>query len=419
MREALRLARRAAGATSPNPMVGAVVVAGGRIVGRGYHPHAGAPHAEVLALQEAAAASRGATLYVTLEPCAHHGRTPPCTGAIVAAGIRRVVAAMLDPDPRVNGLGLRRLAEAGIETCVGVAECEARRLNEAYVKHRTTGLPFVTAKWAMTLDGRIATRAGDSRWISGPGSRALAHERRAAVDAILVGIGTVLRDDPALTARVPNAARNPRRVVLDSTLRIPPGARVLTRDGTPVLVATTTRAQPAARQALEALGAEVLVAEGPDGRVDLPVLLRGLAQRGVLNLLVEGGGTVHGSFMDAGLVDKVLIFIGPRIVGGPAPAPVGGIGVDALSRAWRLERAAVRCVGDDVVVEGYVSRPPDRDGVAQPASRERQAEGHVVAPGGVAADRRPDRSSAPTAGSVRPEGATPPAREGAKCSRAS
>jgi diaminohydroxyphosphoribosylaminopyrimidine deaminase/5-amino-6-(5-phosphoribosylamino)uracil reductase len=387
MHEALRLARLGAGATSPNPMVGAVVVASGRIVGRGFHPRAGAPHAEVFALGEAAAAARDATLYVTLEPCVHQGRTPPCTDAIVGAGIRRVVVAMLDPDRRVSGSGLRRLAESGVETRVGVAESEARRLNEAYIKHRTTGLPFVTAKWAMTLDGRIATRSGDSRWISSDASRAVVHELRAGSDAILAGIGTVLRDDPALTARTGAAPRNPRRVVLDSTLRVPPRARVLTRDGTPVLVATTTRARPAARRTLEAMGVEVLVADGPDGRVDLGVLLRELGRRDVLTLLVEGGSAVHGAFMDAGLVDKVLIFIGPQIVGGPAPGPVGGAGVDALSRAWRLARVAVRRLDDDVVIEGYMSGQPVAG--AHPAEDERG------------------------------EGASPPAPERAACSPAS
>jgi diaminohydroxyphosphoribosylaminopyrimidine deaminase/5-amino-6-(5-phosphoribosylamino)uracil reductase len=351
MHEALDLARRGAGRTSPNPMVGAVVVAGGQVVGRGYHPGAGEPHAEVFALREAEGRTRGATLYVTLEPCPHWGRTPPCTETIIASGIRRVVAAMHDPDHRVSGRGLRRLAEAAIETCVGVAEGEARDLNEAYVKHRTIGLPFVTAKWAMSLDGRIATGSGESRWISGEASRTLAHERRAAADAILVGIGTVLRDDPALTAR-PYAARQPRRIILDSHLRIPVDAHVLAQDGTPVIVATTKHASPAAREALEARGVEVLVADGPQGRVDLTVLLQELGRRGVLNLLVEGGGGVHGAFFDGGLVDKVLIFVAPKILGGPGPSPVGGTGVEALARAWRLGRTSVRQVGEDVVIEG-------------------------------------------------------------------
>ena len=357
MREALSLARRGAGTTSPNPMVGAVVVADDAIVGRGYHPRAGEPHAEVFALRDAGTRALGATLYVTLEPCAHWGRTPPCTEAIIGAGIRRVVAAMLDPDRQVSGRGLHRLAEAGVATRVGVAERDALDLNEAYVKHRTVGLPWVTAKWAMTLDGRIATRSGDSRWISGEPSRALAHEMRATSDAILVGIGTVLRDDPALTARGAAGARNPRRVILDSTLRVPLGARVLARDGTPVLVATTERADPAARRALEAMGVEVLAAGGADGRVDLPVLLGHLARRGVLSLLVEGGSAVLGGFADAGLIDKVVAFIGPEIVGGPAPSPVGGRGVEVLAHAWRLGRITIRQLGDDAVVEGYVLRP--------------------------------------------------------------
>ena len=357
MREALGLARRGAGATSPNPMVGAVVVAGDAIVGRGYHPRRGDPHAEVFALRDAGVRARGATLYVTLEPCAHWGRTPPCTEAIIGAGITRVVAAMIDPDPQVRGRGLHRLAEAGVATRVGVAERDALDLNEAFVKHRTAGLPWVTAKWAMTLDGRIATRSGDSRWISGEPSRAAVHEMRAAADAILVGIGTVLQDDPALTARGGAGGRSPRRVILDSTLRVPPGARVLAPDGTPVVVATTERADPGVRRALEARGAEVFTAGGADGRVDLRALLRHLARRDVLSVLVEGGSAVLGAFADAGLIDKVVAFVGPLIVGGPAPSPVGGRGVEALAQAWRVGRLTVRQLGDDAVVEGYVLRP--------------------------------------------------------------
>jgi diaminohydroxyphosphoribosylaminopyrimidine deaminase / 5-amino-6-(5-phosphoribosylamino)uracil reductase len=367
MEEALALARRGTGLTSPNPMVGAVVVAAGEIVGRGYHPRAGEPHAEVFALREAGARTRGAALYVTLEPCAHWGQTPPCTEAIIAAGIQRVVAAMADPDPRVRGRGIQHLTEAGIETRVGVAEREARDLNEAYVKHRTTGIPFVTAKWAMTLDGRIATKTGESRWISGEASRVLVHERRAAADAILVGIGTVLRDDPALTSRTASA-RQPRRIVLDSTLRVPPDARVLAGDGTPVIIATTERANPAARAVLEARGVDVLTAGGPDGRVDLTALLRDLGRRGILSLLVEGGGTVHGAFFDAGLIDKVMVFLAPRIVGGPAPGPVGGTGVAYLVHAWRLTRATVHTTGDDLMIEGYPERPVGDSSLSGPRS---------------------------------------------------
>ena len=361
MREALDLARRGVGTTSPNPMVGAIVVGGGGALGRGYHARAGSPHAEVLALEEAGAAAHGATLYVTLEPCAHWGRTPPCAEAIIAAGIRRVVAAMEDPDPRVRGRGLRRLSEAGIETSVGAAAAEARRLNEAYVKHRTTGLPFVTAKWAMSLDGRIATRTGDARWISGTASRALVHQLRAASDAILVGIGTVLRDDPQLTARDLSAGHRidhqPTRIVLDSTLRIPPNARALGRDGTRVIVATTTRSRAEARRVLEGLGAEVIVVDGPAGRVDLRGLCAELARRGIMSLLIEGGGTVHGACIAAGLVDKVLAFVAPVILGGPAPSPVDGAGVDKIVQAWRLTRVSTRPADQDLVIEGYLSAP--------------------------------------------------------------
>lgn len=357
MREALELARRGAATASPNPMVGAVVVAGSRVVGRGYHVRPGSPHAEVLAIEEAGEAARGGTLYVTLEPCAHWGRTPPCTEAIIRAGLSRVVAAMEDPDTQVRGRGVQRLREAGVETGVGVAGEGARRLNEAYVKHRTTGLPFVTAKWAMSLDGHIATRAGDSRWISGAASRAFVHELRAASDAILVGIGTVLRDDPQLTARGVLAARQPARIVLDSTLRIPGDARVLNPDAAPVLVATTSRARTEARRMLEARGVEIIVADGPGGQVDIGLVCNELGRRNMMSVLVEGGGTVHGAFVDARAVDRFLIFIAPMVLGGPAPSPVGGLGVERIADAWQLVGTTVRRLDGDVLIEGYGSAP--------------------------------------------------------------
>ncbi|HEV2439125.1 MAG TPA: bifunctional diaminohydroxyphosphoribosylaminopyrimidine deaminase/5-amino-6-(5-phosphoribosylamino)uracil reductase RibD, partial [bacterium] len=350
-------------------MVGAVVVAphrgpaGGRSVGRGYHPRPGEPHAEIFALREAGTQARGATLYTTLEPCAHTGRTGPCTEAIVAAGVRRVVVAMVDPDPQVRGAGLARLREAGVETTLGAGESEARRLNEAYITHRTTGLPFVTAKWAMTLDGRIATRTGDARWISNEASRAHAHRIRAISDAVLVGVGTVLRDDPALTARLGDAssdrapADRPRRVILDSRLRTPPDARVLARDGVPVIVATTSASPAEARRALVERGVEVLLRDGADERVDLVALLRELGARGLLSVLVEGGATVHGAFMAAGLVDKVLAYIAPVLTGGGGPGPSAGAGVAAIADAWRLRAVEIHRLGGDVLIEGYVERP--------------------------------------------------------------
>jgi diaminohydroxyphosphoribosylaminopyrimidine deaminase/5-amino-6-(5-phosphoribosylamino)uracil reductase len=379
MREALELARGGAGTASPNPMVGAVVVSSDRVVGRGYHVRPGSAHAEVVALKEAGAAALGATLYVSLEPCAHWGRTPPCTDAIVAAGVRRVVIAIEDPDAQVRGRGCRRLAEAGVETSVGVGADAARRLNEAYVKHRTTGLPFVTAKWAMSLDGRIATRAGDARWISGTASREFVHKLRAVSDAILVGVGTVLRDDPQLTARgLPPAHRNdhqPMRIVLDSSLRIPPAARMLERDGTPVVVATTSRSLEEARRTIEALGAEIIVADGPGGRVDLSAVLAELGRRGITSLLIEGGGTVHGAAFDAGLVDKVLVFVAPIILGGPAPGPVGGAGVERIAQAWHLTQVSTRQADHDLVIEGYLPALPQ----AEAALREECGGSHGAA----------------------------------------
>ena len=381
MAEALELARRGAGTASPNPMVGAVVVARGRVVGRGYHVRPGSAHAEVAAIEEAAGAARGATLYVTLEPCAHWGRTPPCTDAIIRAGVSRVVAAMEDPDRQVRGQGVRRLAEAGIETTVGIAEAAARRLNEAYIKHRTTGLPFVTAKWAMSLDGHIATRGGESRWITSAASRALVHEVRAVSDAVLVGIGTVLRDDPLLTARDASdrpAGRQPARIVLDSVLRIPPDARVLNNDGARVLVATTSRAGFDARRALEARGVEVIVADGPGRRVDIGLLCAELGRRGLMSVLVEGGGTVHGAFVDAQAVDRYLIFIAPIILGGPAPSPVGGQGVERIAEAWRLVDTTVRQLGGDVLLEGNPSARPGADAARRDADPRNETAGEAA-----------------------------------------
>jgi len=350
MRRALQLAAVARGRTSPNPMVGAVVVRDGVEVGSGYHRGPGAAHAEVEALRRAGARARGATLYVNLEPCDHHGRTPPCTDAILAAGVRRVVVAVEDPDPRVRGRGIRRLRQAGVQVEVGVLEGEARRLNAAYVKHRTTGLPWVTAKWAMSLDGRIATRTGASRWITGPQAREYAHRLRDRHDAVMVGVGTALKDDPALTCRVPGG-----RVVLDCRQRLPPHARMRREGGSAVVVATTPGADPARADQVRGAGAEVWVCEPEGGRVSLRDLLGRLADRGVLSVLVEGGAALHASLLEAGLVDRVVALLAPVLVGGEAALPpVGGTGVAELSRALRLENVVVRRFGQDVCVEGEV-----------------------------------------------------------------
>lgn len=361
MARALDLARRGAGRTSPNPMVGAVVVREGRIVGEGYHEKAGTPHAEVHALRAAGPAAAGATLYVTLEPCNHHGRTPPCTEAIIAAGIARVVAAVKDPNPRVAGSGLARLRAAGIAVTEGVLAEEARELNEAFFHFITTGRPFVIMKYAMTMDGRIATATGESRWISSPEARERVHRLRAAADAVMVGIGTVLHDDPLLTCRVPGG-RDPVRVVVDSRLRIPPSARVLSvRSEAPTWLATTPLAAPERRAAIRSLrrtGAcpvEILEIPARDGRVDLGALLAELGRREITSVLLEGGAELNAAMLAAGAVQKVLGFVAPKLVGGrEAPGPVGGSGV-ALPEAWRVEGLKVEKVGEDVLLTGYVS----------------------------------------------------------------
>ncbi len=356
MRLALAEARRALGRVSPNPAVGAVVVRDGRVVGRGHTRPPPGSHAEVVALAGAGEAARGAALYVTLEPCAHHGRTPPCTDAILQAGIAEVHVAMLDPDPQVSGRGLAELERAGVRVHLGEGEAEVRRLLEAYVKHRTTGLPFVVVKFAASLDGRIAAASGDSRWLSGPRAREWVHRLRAQVDAIAVGSGTVLADDPHLTARPRGrlARRQPLRVVLDGRGRIPPTARVLDT-AAPTLVATTGASSPEWRQAIARRGAEVLLLPAADGHPDPGALLRELGRRGVLLLLVEGGGEVLGSLFDAGLVDKVHAVIAPVIVGArEARGAVEGRGARVMAEALRLQRVSVRRLGDDILVTGYV-----------------------------------------------------------------
>ncbi len=365
MRRALELAARARGRTSPNPVVGALVVRDGRVVGEGYHHRAGTPHAEVHALRAAGERARGATLYVTLEPCNHYGRTPPCTEAIIAAGIARVHMAMLDPNPLVNGRGQARLEAAGIPTTVGLCGKEAAELNEAFSTHITTGRPFVIAKFACSLDGKIATATGESRWISGPEARRRVHELRDQVDAIMVGSRTVLLDDPRLTTRLERPAdpergsHHPLRIVADSRGRVPLEARIFD-PALPgrTLVAATAAFPPERRRELARRGIEVLALPAdPDGRVDLTALLDELGRRQVLSLLVEGGGTLLASFFRAGLVDKVLAFVAPLIIGGQeAPSVVAGLGVTHLEQATRLERVRVERVGEDILVCGYPRR---------------------------------------------------------------
>ncbi|MDB5350242.1 MAG: riboflavin biosynthesis protein RibD [Planctomycetota bacterium] len=352
MRLALAEAVLGRGSVEPNPMVGAVVVREGRVVSVGHHARFGGPHAEVVAMERAGDASRGATLYVSLEPCCHTGKTPPCTGAILKAGITRVVAAMTDPFPRVAGGGLEELRRHGLEVSVGVLEDEARRLNAPYLKRLVTGRPFVTAKWAMTLDGKIATATGDSRWISGERSRAIVHEIRGRMDAIAVGIGTALADNPQLTAR-PAGPRIAARVVLDSAARLPPDSLLATtaRD-IPTWVAVTDKAPTDRLTALEGQGCEILRFPG-DGSIPIASLLDELGRRGETNLLVEGGGRTLGGFLDAGEVDAVEVFLAPILEGGhPVHVPAIGVGVGTMNLARRLERQEVSVLDGDVWLRG-------------------------------------------------------------------
>jgi diaminohydroxyphosphoribosylaminopyrimidine deaminase/5-amino-6-(5-phosphoribosylamino)uracil reductase len=358
MARALALAAEGLGLTSPNPAVGAVLVREGVVVGEGFHRMAGGPHAEAAALAVAGEAARGATCYVTLEPCAHHGRTPPCADGLIAAGVARVVAACRDPDPRVDGQGLARLQAAGIAVTLGVGEAEARVLNRAFFTRVTTGRPHVTLKSAMTLDGKIAAWDGESRWITGDAARREAHRLRFRADAILVGSGTVRRDDPELTVRLPGAPpKEPLRVVADTRLRIAAGARVLVA-GTPARTVIAGAAPVPARRAadLRARGVEVLELPRADRRVDLHALLVELGRRGVVSVLAEGGGELAAALVDRGLVDRVAFFVAPRLLGGrTAPGPLGGVG-RALKEAVALTALECRPVGDDLLIEADVAR---------------------------------------------------------------
>lgn len=352
MRRALRLAAR--GYTPPNPMVGCVLVKDGAVVGEGYHLRAGGPHAEVVALEAAGERARGATAYVSLEPCSHSGRTPPCAPALVAAGVARVVAAALDPNPRVSGKGIAILQEAGIAVQVGLLEEEARRLNAAFFHYQTTGRPFVLLKAAMTLDGKIATRTGDSRWITGPRARRHVHRLRAQSGAVLCGIGTALADDPLLTARLPGVPRQPLRVVLDTHLRLPLTSRlVATAREVPTLIAAGKTPDRCRRMALENCGIEVIcLPTNAAGRIALPELLAELGRREVISVLVEGGSQINAAFLEGGHVHRLLWFIAPKLIGGrDAPTPVAGTGAALMADAVSLSPFRVRRFGPDLLLE--------------------------------------------------------------------
>ena len=355
MERALELARCALGSVSPNPAVGAVLVNGGEVVGEGWTHPPGQDHAEIVALRQAGARAKGASLYVTLEPCNHFGRTPPCTGAVIEAGVSKVHSALRDPNPHVEAGGLTRLKEAGVQTYLGEGSEEACQIMESYTRWVTTGLPFVTAKFAMTLDGKIATRTGDSKWITGEDARGYVHELRSASDAIMAGVNTVLADDPRLTARDTDGLsrhRQPLRVLVDSKGRVPADAKLLSEPGR-TLVAVAG-ADKNALSDLRAAGAEVETVPAADGLVNLPALLRVLGKREITSVLVESGGTLMGSLFNQGLVDKVVAFVAPTIVGGSsAPSPVGGQGAETMREAQQLQRVMVMRLGADVAIIGY------------------------------------------------------------------
>ncbi len=367
--ECLRQAGLARGGTSPNPLVGAVVVGRGEVVARAYHRCAGQAHAERLALAEAGELARGATLYTNIEPCCHYGRTPPCVEAIVEAGITRVVSCTIDPDPRVNGRGFGFLRDAGIEVSSGLRAREAAELNEGYFMLKASGRPFVVAKAALSLDGRMATRTRQSQWITGAEARQFGHRLRAGCDAVVVGSGTLLADDPRLTARVADkaAGQGPAcRVIFDSQLRTPPGARILHEQVGRVLIFTVASAARTAtaratdqHAALLAAGAEIFVTE-PDaaGRVDLPAALVQMADLGIATVLIEGGSALLTSAFEVDIIDKLFLFYAPMLMGGADALPLwGGDGVADLADAPRLQRVRHHRVGEDWIIEGYI-RPP-------------------------------------------------------------
>lgn len=359
MQTAIALARNGIGKTSPNPAVGAVIVKNGRIIGKGYHKKAGSAHAELNALKQAGIKAKGAEMYVTLEPCSHFGRTPPCTDVIIKAGIKKVFIGMKDPNPLVSGKGIRHLKDAGIDVEAGILEAQCRGINEAYIKYITTKTPFVTLKIASTLDGKIATAAGESKWITGKAARRFAHRMRRDADAVMVGIGTVLKDNPELTTRLVKG-KDPVRIVVDSKLRIPANARVLNKKRGSVIIATTKgRDQVSGNRGqkikkIEAAGAEVLELPSKTGKVDLKALMKELGKKEITNLIIEGGSTLSAASLKDGIVDKIVIFYAPRILGKEGLPMIERLGIRRLKDAVSLTRLEYRKIGEDILVEGYV-----------------------------------------------------------------
>ncbi len=356
MQRALDLAAQALGRTNPNPMVGAVIVKDGQTVGEGYHHQAGTPHAEIHALNQAGELARGATLYVTLEPCSHFGRTPPCADAVISAGVAKVVIATLDPNPRVAGDGLRKLTAAGIEVEVGILEPEARRLNQVFFKYIQTGRPYVALKTAMTLDGKIAASSGDSRWVTGESSRHYVHQLRNTHDAILAGIGTVLKDDPLLNTRLDaENKKDPVRIIIDGSLQLPLNSNIArTAERQKTVLFCSNKSNPKLQLKLESQGLEIISLDCDPELVPLETVLDIMGDMGICSLLVEGGGEINAYLLENNLVDKCYWFVAPKLVGGrSAPSPVGGRGQALMGDALELQSIELQRFDRDILITGY------------------------------------------------------------------
>jgi diaminohydroxyphosphoribosylaminopyrimidine deaminase/5-amino-6-(5-phosphoribosylamino)uracil reductase len=359
MRRALELSKKAVGFVNPNPMVGAVIVKDNKIIGEGCHEYFGGPHAEVNAFANAKEDVEGATMYVTLEPCSHYGKTPPCAHAIVKNKIAKVVIGMIDPNPIVAGRGIEILRSNGIEVTTGIIHKEIEKTNEIFIKYITKNEPFCIMKTAMTLDGKIATSIGDSKWISNEKSREYVHELRHMVSGIMVGIGTVLKDDPELTTRrAGKISLNPIRIIIDSKAKIPLGAKVLQCDEkTKTIIVTTKFAEGTKIEAIKQKGAEVIVTPGKNNRVDLNYLMRVLGEIGIDSILLEGGSTLNYSALEEGIVDKVITFISPKMFGGTSSkTPVGGKGIEHVKDSILLTDTEVTRFNEDIMIEGYIKK---------------------------------------------------------------
>lgn len=359
MKRALELAKKGEGYTSPNPLVGAVIVKDGKIIGEGYHEKYGSYHAEVNAFLNAKEDVKGATMYVTLEPCSHYGKTPPCANKIVEKGIKKVVIAHKDPNDKVAGRGINILKENGIEVVTGVLEEESRKLNEIFLKYITTKLPFSILKTAMTLDGKIASRTGDSKWITNEESRNYVHKLRQKLSAIMVGIGTIIADDPYLTTRLEGVpSRDPIRIVVDTKARIPLEANVLNLNSNARTIVAVTELAPAEKlQKIKDKGGEVIITPLKNNKVDLNYLMKALGEKGIDSILIEGGSELNFSAIEAGIVDKVNAFIAPKIIGGNmAKTPIGGQGIELMKNALILNNIDIQRFGDDLMIEGYIRK---------------------------------------------------------------